>query len=397
VVSLLKQVQGGYFPSCSGTLLAQNLVLTAHHCVASLTSQDGSSVECGKTAFQEPESAQTMLISVEANVGQEGLDPYRVSKVWVPEMESAVCGKDIALLLLSGQGIPANVAKPIEPGFAAEVKPDAIFAAIGYGLQDPNDQQGETAGHRMGVSDAKVFCAGTSCGTPMVTDGEWIAESPVCSGDSGGPALDQNGRVVGVTSRGDPQCTIGIYSSVFAWRDFITKGAQDAAEAGGYSPPTWAGGPVDPGGTGGVSSAGGSSSTGGSPSSAGSFNLAGSPPAIAGMGAGGGANMSPTVDPLGLPCTGTCPGAYKCWAENSQPPGICVPACTAAAPTCPTDFTCSTELQACVKTSAIQGGESHDSSGCSVAAPASSTSRGPWLAAFALLGFVGLRRAKRHA
>jgi MYXO-CTERM domain-containing protein len=405
VVSLLKQVQGGFYPSCSGTLLTQNLVLTAHHCVAGLDSQDGQSVQCGQTEFRNVEAASTILVSVEANVGQEGLNPYRVAQVWVPESNSDVCGKDIALLLLSGSGIPANVAKPIEPGLTVEVEPDALFAAIGYGLQDPNDQRGETAGHRMGVDDAQVFCAGSACGTPMVTETEWIADSPVCSGDSGGPALDQGGRVVGVTSRGDPECTVGIYSSVYAWRDFIIKGAVDAAEAGNYGLPTWAGGSTNPnpsiGGSGGATSTGGNSGGGTSNGSGGKLGGAGTDsgvagaPTFAGTGAGG-QSMSPTIDPLGLVCNGQCPGAYKCWAESGQPPGICVPACSEAAPACPTNFTCSPQLQACVKTEAIKGQSSGDSSSCSVSAPGSSPGS-TWLLIGVAAAFGSLRRYRRSA
>jgi uncharacterized membrane protein YgcG len=404
VVSLLKQVEGGFYPSCSGTLLTQNLVLTAHHCVAALNSDDGASVECGKTQFRDADAASTMLVSVEANVGQEGLNPYRVDQVWVAERGSPVCGKDIALLLLSGSGIPATVAKPIEPGLTTEVKPDALFAAIGYGLQDPNDQRGETAGHRMGVDDAQVFCAGSACDTPMVTETEWIAESPVCSGDSGGPALDQAGRVVGVTSRGDPDCTIGIYSSVYAWRDFIVKGAVDAAAAGNYSPPPWAGGPVNPNpGTGGSGGAGGRGGGGGSSSGGASGGGGGTAPdsgvagvpTFAGMSVGGQA-MSPQVDPLGLSCNGPCPGSYKCWAETGQPPGICVPACSATAPTCPTGFTCSPQVQSCVPSDAVKKSSATDSSGCSVSAPASGSVPTPawlWLGVAALFG--SLKRFRR--
>jgi hypothetical protein len=345
-----------------------------------------------------------MLISVEANVGQEGLDPYRVAQVWVPEKGSAVCGKDIALLLLSGSGIPNNVAKPIDPGLTTEVKPEALFAAIGYGLQDPNDQWGETAGHRMGVDDAQVFCAGSACGTPTVTETEWIADSPVCSGDSGGPALDQAGRVVGVTSRGDPECTIGIYSSVYAWRDFIIKGAVAAAEAGSYSPPTWAGGPVNPnpgtGGSGGAGSGGAgvggtSNGSGGTLGGAGSNSGVAGVPTFAGMSVGG-QSMSPQVDPLGLSCSDQCPGSYKCWAETGKPPGICVPACSEAAPACPSDFTCSLQQQVCVPNDALKSSSANDSGGCSVSAPgrAPLTATWLWLGAAALA--VSLRRSVRR-
>jgi hypothetical protein len=391
VVSLLRQVEGGFYPACSGTLLTRNLVLTAHHCVASLTSKDGESVACGQTEFGPPERASNLLISIEANVGREGLDPFGVAEVWLPpDAGSGVCGNDIALLRLSGSGIAGSLATPIEPRLTSEVRANDVFAAIGYGLQDPNDQEGRTLGRRMSVDDAQVYCTGIACRSPMVKDNEWIADSPICSGDSGGPALDQNGRVSGITSRGDPECTVAIYTSVYAWRDFIRDSVFEAATLGHYDPPAWAGdappgydpGTVEPvGGTGSLGSGG--TNTGGGSSTGGALSS-------------GGSGSSLTIDPLGLSCTGHCPGSYLCWSGDGQPPGICVPACGDGQRECPADYSCSADLGACIPTAA-SGDSSAADSGCSVRGVAPRAgSDAAWLG-LALLGLVATRRGYARA
>lgn len=398
VVSLLRAVQGGYVPSCSGTLLTRNLVLTAHHCVAELNSQDGQSVECESTTFKPPIRASSLLVSIEANVGREGLDPYGVAEIWLPpDAGDAICGKDIALLRLSGTGVPPEMATPIEPRISDEIAENDEFLAIGYGLQDPDDLTGETAGQRMSAGGASVFCAGAACDTDIVQAGEWIAESPVCSGDSGGPALDEGGRVAGVTSRGDAACTIGIYTSVYAWRDFIKDKTFEAADEGNYQPPTWAGDPppgFDPGvPSGGSGGSGGKSSggNGGQPSAGGSLAIAGgSNPAAGGGGAGTG---SPTIDPLGSSCTGQCPGDYLCWAESGKPPRLCVPRCNESNKSCPGDYTCDTGVGVCVPQNGLSGPADGDSSGCGVARGAPSSPLA--LAGLSLLGSLLIRRRRR--
>jgi hypothetical protein len=61
----------------------------------------------------------------------------------------------------------------------------------------------------------------------------------VCEGDSGGPALDAEGRVVGVASRTGQNCTYAIYSAVSPWGDWIVEVATRAFSLGDYDAPEW--------------------------------------------------------------------------------------------------------------------------------------------------------------
>lgn len=105
-----------------------------------------------------------------------------------------------------------------------------------------------TFGQRLRVDDLNVLCVGTACGNLGGTRTEWGALTPMCGGDSGGPALDDSGRVMGVASRGNAVCDSALYGTVSSWKSLIVDTAIDAATSGGYSPPSWTGGtPMDAG------------------------------------------------------------------------------------------------------------------------------------------------------
>jgi secreted trypsin-like serine protease len=98
-------------------------------------------------------------------------------------------------------------------------------------------------GTRQRAEGSVVRCSGEECVSlsgGSIERSEWASvDAPICSGDSGGPALDEQGRVFGVASRGDPNCEIAVYGDVSNWAPFIVEAAVDAAIAGEYSPPDW--------------------------------------------------------------------------------------------------------------------------------------------------------------
>ena len=366
VVALTRSAHGLVGVICSGSLLAPNLVLTARHCVSRIDDGSSEAVDCDNSRFTARYDPHQLFISTDSQP-RSGSKLYTIEEVHESPGRN-VCGYDIALLILSGAGVPTSEAKPLEPVLDHQPTARQAFAAVGYGLQDPDDAQGDTGGTRMRFEKSSVSCVGQKCPlAAAVEDDEFVGDSPVCSGDSGGPALDAEGRVFGVTSRGDNQCTYALYSNVADWADLVRRTAITAATSGGYTPPTWATGSTGASGTGGGSNDGGGSATAGSASagSASAGSAMGGRPAgsnaTGGNATGGNATdpagttsppagpAKPTVDPTGSACAGStdCPGTYLCYAATRSPPGICVPLCAASTNRCPADYRCSETLGVC--------------------------------------------------
>jgi len=199
--------------TCSGSLITEDRVLTAHHCLAQRGHQ-GSTLELDVA----PEAVKVEL----------GGDPFAWGQVGVRAIIAPTCGYsggegDIAILVLErrligmttrrvGLGDPPQVGAAIEP--------------IGFG---------------------RCYLGGSPGGRAIRTGGpiqevwkrDFLLEASICPGDSGGPAVDLgSGDIVGVISEavmdGDPD-TRGRaeFTRLDAWRPLFT---QAQAVVDGMSP-----------------------------------------------------------------------------------------------------------------------------------------------------------------
>lgn len=231
---------------CTGSLIAENAVLTAAHC--SYTKKQNLRIVFGldidmTMAIREPDVRQMAIRNVKQIIINPGHNP--------DEEEKEVDLSDIAIMIFDG-GLPPGY-KPAQMLTDNSLLQRGVNVRVaGYGVSqidlDPIDPKkvrnlqdaldyGEVICDENQRNCLSVDMSGDGvlreAAAPIATvyDTEvFLDESKgqgTCSGDSGGPAyVEQNGQLLlfGVTSRGSALCdNIGVYTNAVTFKTWIAE------------------------------------------------------------------------------------------------------------------------------------------------------------------------------
>lgn len=244
--------------SCSGVLLADNVVLTARHCVSRTSgggiacSRDGKPISGG--GVRSDYAATTVAVVIGSTMGRDTRAAAKGQQIFTTGSNN-LCNNDLAVVVLDRRIENAAIAKVRLNG--PPQKGENILA-VGWGVSNNSTKNGRR--RRADIPIAAVGPVSTST-TGAIAPNEFAIGEGICSGDSGGPAYSmETGAVLGVVSRGgngapydpmkDPdytQCvdsaeykTSNIYTRVDTLKDVIYQ----AFEVAGGEP--WVEGSYDP-------------------------------------------------------------------------------------------------------------------------------------------------------
>lgn len=257
VVILARFEDGGRKSLCTGTLVADSLVLTARHCVSAtdasaMCGQDGAPV-VGGVLHGDRAAADFAVFVGAAGVAPPSTDQGQASargKALVVDDARTICNHDVAFVVLD-----RALAAPIAQLRMGPPATGETFTAVGWGI----DQTGSLPATRTERAGLSVVLAGPTAfpedARYGVGSAELLVGESACSGDSGSPVLASSGAVVGVASRAgngkprDPsnyasvcmgETVHAVYTHLGAFQALVTR----AFAAAGATP--WLEGAGDP-------------------------------------------------------------------------------------------------------------------------------------------------------
>ncbi len=201
---------------CTGTLIAQDIVVTAAHCVAT-----------------QPENIRIVFDTDISDITQANaaskvrkITGYLANPKYAMNKDQDQDTGDIAVIRIAGS-LPDGYHPATLYSGTPQAGDDAVLA--GYGITDGQTQAGSGVLRQVSVPVASVFSQ-----TEIELDQR--GGKGACHGDSGGPAFANTGNGLalwGVTSRGYPNTQAGatctmfvVYTEVGAYTDFIAQAEQ---------------------------------------------------------------------------------------------------------------------------------------------------------------------------
>jgi len=308
VVKVTNVDANGVTNSCSGSLVAPNIVLTARHCVANLVNKElFTCTDDGELTADSKGGRFGALIDpakLTIYVGAAFKEPVAAlgAKVFATQTPT-ICRNDLAAIVLDREltGVPLLAIRTDRGNDRGEV-----LRVVGYG-----ETEDATIGVRRAKDGLVISQVGSSTfranGDPIPPRTFLTLGPALCIGDSGGPALTSTGAVTGIYSQLVGSCDSPNARQYFTQvAPFASEVLTPAFELTGYQPipeestnggeagaaGSSSGGGDEAGGP--ASAAGGGSDTGSAGSFAGS-NVQRSPP-----GKGGCACSTATANAGGL-------------------------------------------------------------------------------------------------
>ncbi len=201
IVSLRHRSDNGHF--CGGSVIADNLILTAAHCVTNP----------GTT--QKVAAGSLYVVAKQTRLDQTTGETLQVAQVVInPAYVPASFAGDAALLVLKGRTTAPAIALADDAFEASAVKANAWDWTAGWGSTMPNVP---TAGNEGARWPNQLMATALRISTPAACNARYGVEfftswnlcvgredSTFCNGDSGGPhvvqATDGTWRQIGITS-----------------------------------------------------------------------------------------------------------------------------------------------------------------------------------------------------
>ncbi len=229
---------------CSGFLITPDLVVTGHHCV--VAPQSLPSTACTAAAVMPPPLPAAQLFAVTgADISKSPGFIYASDVHVVPDFATkTLCGNDLAVIQLAD---PVANAATLELRLDPPPALDEVLTVVGYGFTDPTNTNSQ--GIRTRFDGARVDHVGAEelAGLPYMVEGEFSVDTGPCAGDSGAPAIDSEGKVVGVMSRGNQStCNHMVYERLDPHAEWLKKLARASAERLSIAPPSWAAATIAP-------------------------------------------------------------------------------------------------------------------------------------------------------